>query len=70
MSFTNDIKKFGKVLKLIKWTRTRIILRLFFFSKDFGEKMVYHSSHNFSVQTTRLLMLHVESLKDSSTIPT
>ena len=42
-----DIKKFGRVLKLIKWTMPvlglvpiRIMLRMFFFSKDFGDKMV------------------------------
>ena len=46
--FSKDIKKFGKVLKLIKWTMPvlglvpiRIMLRMFFFSKDFGDKMVY-----------------------------
>ncbi len=46
--FSSDIKKFGKVLKLIKWTMPvlglvpiRIMLRMFFFSKDFGDKMVY-----------------------------
>lgn len=46
--FSGDIRKFGKVLKLIKWTMPvlglipiRIMLRLFFFSRDFGDKMVY-----------------------------
>jgi hypothetical protein len=46
--FSKDIKKFGKVLKLIKWTMPildiipiRIMLQMFFFSKDFGDKMVY-----------------------------
>ena len=46
--FSGDIKKFGKVLQLIKWTMPilglvpiRIMLRMFFFSKDFGDKMVY-----------------------------
>ena len=46
--FSGDIKKFGKVLKIIKWTMPvlglvpiRVMLRLFFFSKDFGDKMVY-----------------------------
>lgn len=46
--FSKDIRKFGKVLKIIKWTMPvlglvpiRIMLRLFFFSKDFGDKMVY-----------------------------
>jgi hypothetical protein len=46
--FSGDIKKFGKVLKIIKWTMPvlgiipiRIMLRMFFFSKDFGDKMVY-----------------------------
>lgn len=46
--FSSDIKKFGKVLKLIKWTLPvlglvpiRIMLKMFFFSKDFGDKMVY-----------------------------
>ncbi|KAI9762299.1 MAG: hypothetical protein M4579_000447 [Chaenotheca gracillima] len=46
--FSGDIKKFGKVLKLIKWTMPvlgiipiRIMLRMFFFSKDFGDKMVF-----------------------------
>lgn len=46
--FSADIKKFGKVLKLIKWTMPilgivpiRIMLRMFFFNKEFGEKMVF-----------------------------
>ncbi|TVY55958.1 hypothetical protein LCER1_G002219 [Lachnellula cervina] len=46
--FSSDIKKFGKVLKIIKWTMPvmgiipiRIMLRMFFFNKDFGDKMVY-----------------------------
>lgn len=46
--FSGDIKKFGKVLKLIKWTMPilglvpiRIMLRMFFFNKEFGEKMVF-----------------------------
>ncbi|KAH7321546.1 flavin-containing amine oxidasedehydrogenase-like protein [Rhexocercosporidium sp. MPI-PUGE-AT-0058] len=46
--FSGDIKKFGKVLKLIKWTMPllglvpiHIMLRIFFFNKDFGDKMVY-----------------------------
>ena len=46
--FQGDIKKFGKVLNLIKYTMPvlglipiRIMLRMFFFSKDFGDKMVY-----------------------------
>ncbi|KAM3071908.1 hypothetical protein ACMFMF_007306 [Clarireedia jacksonii] len=46
--FSDDIKKFGKVLKIIKWTMPilgvipiRIMLKMFFFSKDFGDKMVY-----------------------------
>ncbi|KAF6241346.1 hypothetical protein HO173_000056 [Letharia columbiana] len=46
--FSGDIKKFGKVLKLIKWTMPvlgivpiRIMLRMFFFNKDFGDKMVF-----------------------------
>ncbi|MCJ1439819.1 MAG: hypothetical protein MMC23_000300 [Stictis urceolatum] len=46
--FSADIKKFGKVLKLIKWTMPvlglvpiRVMLRMFFFNKDFGDKMVY-----------------------------
>ena len=46
--FQGDIKKFGKVLNLIKYTMPvlglvpiRIMLRLFFFNKGFGDKMVY-----------------------------
>ena len=46
--YSSDIKKFGKVLKLIKWSMpvlgivpVRIMLRMFFFSKDFGDKMVF-----------------------------
>lgn len=42
-----DIKKFGRVLKIIKWTMPvlglvpiKVMLRMFFFSKDFGDKMV------------------------------
>lgn len=46
--FSSDVRRFGKVVKLIKWTLPvlglvpiRIMLRIFFFSKDFGHKMVY-----------------------------
>ena len=46
--YQKDIRKFGKVLKLINWflpvlglIPIRIMLRMFFFSKDFGDKMVY-----------------------------
>ena len=46
--FSADIKKFGVLLKVIKWTMPilglvpiRIMLRLFSFSKDFGDRMVY-----------------------------
>ncbi|PQE16502.1 FAD dependent oxidoreductase protein [Rutstroemia sp. NJR-2017a BBW] len=46
--FSADIKKFGRVLKIIKWTMPimgvipiKIMLKIFFFSKDFGDKMVY-----------------------------
>lgn len=46
--FSADIKKFGTFLKVIKWTMPllglvpiRLALRLFRFSKDFGDKMVY-----------------------------
>lgn len=46
--YSADIKKFGKVLKLIKWMMPiiglvpiKVMLRIFFFSKDFGDKMVY-----------------------------
>lgn len=46
--YSSDIKKFGIFLKLIKYTMPvlglvpiRIMLRLMFFSKDFGDKMVY-----------------------------
>ena len=46
--FSGDIKKFGRVLKIIKWTMPilgivpiRIMLRMFFFNKEFGEKMVF-----------------------------
>jgi hypothetical protein len=45
--FSADIKKFGRVLKIIKWTMPvlglvpiKVMLRMFFFSKDFGDKMV------------------------------
>lgn len=45
--FSGDIKKFGRVLKIIKWTMPvlglvpiKVMLRMFFFSKDFGDKMV------------------------------
>ncbi|ROW12108.1 hypothetical protein VMCG_00046 [Cytospora schulzeri] len=45
---TKDIRKFGFFLTLIKYTMPilglipiRIMLRLMFFSKDFGDKMVY-----------------------------
>lgn len=46
--FSGDIKKFGKVLKIIKYTMPvlglvpiRTMLRMFFFNKDFGDKMVF-----------------------------
>jgi len=46
--YSSDIKKFGTFLKIIKWTMPvlglvpiRIMLRVFFFSKDFGDKMLY-----------------------------
>lgn len=46
--YQSDIKKFGKVLNFIKYTMpvfglvpVRIMLRIFFFKKDFGDKMVY-----------------------------
>ena len=46
--YSADIKKFGTVLRIIKYTMPvlglvpiRIMLRMFFFSKDFGDKMVY-----------------------------
>jgi len=46
--FSGDIKKFGRVLKIIKYTMPflglvpiRIMLRMFFFNKDFGDKMVF-----------------------------
>lgn len=46
--FSSDIKKFGRVLKIIKYTMPvlgivpiRIMLRMFFFNKEFGEKMVF-----------------------------
>lgn len=46
--FQGDIKKFGRVLNIIKWTMPvlglvpiRIMLRMFMFNKDFGDKMVY-----------------------------
>lgn len=46
--YQKDIRKFGKVLSVIKYTMPvlglvpiRIMLRTFMFSKDFGDKMVY-----------------------------
>ena len=46
--FSADIRKFGKVLKIIKWTMPilgivpiRIMLRMFLFNKEFGDKMVF-----------------------------
>lgn len=45
---SSDIKRFGLFLKVIKWTMPvlgllpiSVMLRLFFFSRDFGDKMVY-----------------------------
>lgn len=47
-NYSGDIKKFGRVLKIIKWGMPiiglipiRIMLRMFFFTPDFGDKMVY-----------------------------
>ncbi|PTB71398.1 FAD/NAD(P)-binding domain-containing protein [Trichoderma longibrachiatum ATCC 18648] len=44
----SDIRRFGVFLKVVKWTMPvlgilpiSLMLRLFFFSKDFGDKMVY-----------------------------
>lgn len=46
--FAADIKKFGTFLKVIKWTLPALgiapislMLKIFMFSKDFGDKMVY-----------------------------
>ncbi|KAM5353766.1 hypothetical protein ACJ41O_000416 [Fusarium nematophilum] len=46
--FSSDIKRFGFFLKFVKWTMPlsglvpiRVMLRLFLFSKEFGDKMVY-----------------------------
>lgn len=46
--FSEDIKKFGKVLEIIKWTMpilgiipAKVLLKMFFFSKGFGDKMVF-----------------------------
>lgn len=46
--YSSDIRKFGLFLRLVKYTMPvlglvpiRIMLRLMFFSKDFGDKMVY-----------------------------
>ncbi|KAK2070144.1 hypothetical protein P8C59_004668 [Phyllachora maydis] len=46
--YSADIKKFGFFLKLVKWTMPvlglvpiSIMLRVMFFTKDFGDKMVY-----------------------------
>jgi hypothetical protein len=46
--FSGDIKKFGRVLELIRWFMPilglipiKVMLRMFFFSKDFGDKMVF-----------------------------
>ncbi|KAL6864350.1 hypothetical protein J3F83DRAFT_743471 [Trichoderma novae-zelandiae] len=45
---SSDIRRFGLFLKVVKWTMPvlgilpiSLMLRLFFFSKDFGDKMVY-----------------------------
>jgi hypothetical protein len=46
--FSSDIKKFGRVLRLIRRLMPilglipiKVMLRMFFFSKDFGDKMVF-----------------------------
>lgn len=46
--FSADIKKFGRVLKIIKYTMPvlglvpiKYMLRIFMFSKEFGDKMVF-----------------------------
>lgn len=45
--FSGDIKKFGRVLKIIKYTMPvlgivplKVMLKMFFFDHEFGEKMV------------------------------
>ncbi|PNY25890.1 Uncharacterized protein TCAP_04155 [Tolypocladium capitatum] len=71
--YSDDIKKFGFFLKAIKWTLPilglvpiSIMLRVFLFSKDFGNKMVYPlilflGARN---QTTRVPSAIVERLFD------
>lgn len=46
--YSADIRRFGTLLKLVKWTLPMtglvpisLMLRLMFFSRDFGDKMVY-----------------------------
>jgi phytoene dehydrogenase-like protein len=46
--FQGDIRKFGKVLKIIGWLEVVfalvpvwLLMRMFFFSKGFGDRMVY-----------------------------
>ncbi|KAH7308204.1 hypothetical protein B0I35DRAFT_443122 [Stachybotrys elegans] len=46
--YSSDIKKFGWFLRVVRWLMPvvglipiSLMLRLFFFSKDFGDKMVY-----------------------------
>lgn len=68
--YSSDIKKFGKVLKLIKWTMPvlgivpiRIMLRMFFFSKGFGDKMVFPLIALFlGTGNPRFMVWHILSL--------
>lgn len=46
--FSGEIKKFGRVLKIIKYTMPilglvplKVMLKIFFFDQEFGEKMVF-----------------------------
>ena len=74
--YSADIRKFGKVLKIIKWTMPvlglvpiRIMLRMFFFSRDFGDKMVYplialflgtgKHAHSFSASSQVNTLIHI-----------
>lgn len=79
--FSGDIKKFGKVLKIIKWTMPilgivpiRIMLRMFFFNKEFGDKMVFPLIALFlgtgKPYTLSTILLQLLILKQATKLPT
>jgi hypothetical protein len=75
--FPEDIRKFGKVLKIIKWTMpilgvvpVKVMLEMFFFSKGFGDKMVFPLIALFLGTGNQTANVSCASLSDCSTTQT